>query len=321
MSTDAAALGSGARPDRCSLRGRERHDPMLGTAFPADRVLMVEQPGGWGIEGLQDSRFDPQLAARLVSTMSRRSTRVLAIRRPGRLTPDARRTWGYADTRPGHQGLVWGRFESDEELLAIDPDAVLSGEVAMAAASAAHGDTPIEPPPAFLVCAHGTHDVCCAIEGRPVAAELQRRRPGQVWECSHLGGDRFAANVLVLPLGVLYGRIGVAQVDDLLATTERRELMIGSLRGRVGLTSVAQAGLAFAHTHLGRLGVDELRVVEVRPGPEDGAEHRWTVRVETPDGALRVDVGQHPGTRDLLTCRADVPSRGWVFELVSVDAE
>ena len=35
-----------------------RGDPMLGTAFPAGRLLLIEQPGPWGRGGLRDSRFD-----------------------------------------------------------------------------------------------------------------------------------------------------------------------------------------------------------------------------------------------------------------------
>jgi len=34
--------------DRCALRAQLRGDPMLGTAFPAARLLLVEQPGPWG---------------------------------------------------------------------------------------------------------------------------------------------------------------------------------------------------------------------------------------------------------------------------------
>ena len=51
----------------------------------------------------------------------------------------------------------------------------------------------LEPEPMLLVCTHGVHDTCCAVRGRPVAAALARRWPEATWECSHVGGDRFAA--------------------------------------------------------------------------------------------------------------------------------
>ncbi|HEY7009713.1 MAG TPA: hypothetical protein VH395_12275, partial [Jatrophihabitantaceae bacterium] len=50
---------------RCALRAQLRDDPLLGTAFPASRVLLVEQPGPWGHAGLRESHFDSAVAASL----------------------------------------------------------------------------------------------------------------------------------------------------------------------------------------------------------------------------------------------------------------
>src|SRR6478752_7365342 len=56
-----------------------------------------------------------------------------------------------------------------------------------------------------------------------VAARLAALRPGQVWECSHIGGDRFAPNVLVLPHGLYYGRVEPARALDVVTAQERGE--------------------------------------------------------------------------------------------------
>ena len=62
--------------------------------------------------------------------------------------------------------------------------------------------------PLLAVCTHGRHDACCAERGRPLAAALAASRHADaVWECSHIGGDRFAGNLLVLPRGLYYGRV------------------------------------------------------------------------------------------------------------------
>ena len=39
-----------------------------------------------------------------------------------------------------------------------------------------------------------------------MAALLAERDPDAVWECSHIGGDRFAATMLLFPHGINYGR-------------------------------------------------------------------------------------------------------------------
>ena len=50
--------------------------------------------------------------------------------------------------------------------------------------------------PVFLVCTHGKRNVCCARLGVPLAQALATRHPGQVWETTHVGGHRFAANLV-----------------------------------------------------------------------------------------------------------------------------
>ena len=259
---------------------------MLGTAFPADRVLLVEQPGGWGVAGLADSRFDPGTARRLIGSLGEQGVRVLAIRRPGRNPLAAQRSWGFADSRPGRQGIVWGGYHAARELLELDPAAL---------ADQAHqaGDTR----PVYAVCAHGTRDMCCAIEGRPVATALARLCPGRVWECSHVGGDRFAANVLVLPTGQLYGRVG--DPAALASATEAGNVLPERLRGQVGLPPAAQAAVVHAQRELRLVTAGAVRVISIHGSAPDVQ----LVRLEVPDGSCTVAVQRVVGAPAMLTCR------------------
>lgn len=279
--------------DGCAARAQVREDPMLGTAFPAGRVLLVEQPGPWGQAGLRDSHFDPAVAARLEARLSRRGVRVLAIRRTGRTPHGVPRRWGFADCRPGRHSLTWGTFTADADLLAFDPDHGLPP-------GAAAG--PVEPDetPVYLVCAHSRHDVCCAVRGRPVATALSALRADRVWECSHVGGERFAANVLVLPLGLLYGRVAPIIAAEFVAAAERGEVHSPLLRGHIGLIPAAQAALGFAHTELAIARIGDLWVRGVRTEP-GGAS---VVRLHTPGGLVDVAVEVSRAAPARLTCQA-----------------
>jgi hypothetical protein len=287
--------------DRCALRAQLRGDQMLGTAFPAARLLLVEQPGPWGRDGLTTSHFDTEIAQQLIARAGRVGTRVLAIRRPGRSPRQHHRAWALADCRPGHEAIRWGTFSEDAELL----DLPLDG-------SAGEPDAR----PFFLICAHSKHDVCCALRGRPVAAALDAERPGQVWECSHVGGERFAANVLVLPLGLLYGRVLPFAAPEFIAAAEEGEVIGALLRGRIGLPSVAQAALAYAHDHLALRKADALRVDETGK-VNDGVA---VVRLTGPHGPLEVTVQVDRVAADGLTCANPGPNTYFRYRPVSVIA-
>ncbi len=92
--TDSAS--GEASPEFCAQRAELRGDPMLGTAFPAARVLLVEQPGPWGRRGLAESRFGA-LGAEVERAANRSGLRVEAIRRPGRVEETGPRRWAIAE--------------------------------------------------------------------------------------------------------------------------------------------------------------------------------------------------------------------------------
>jgi hypothetical protein len=285
--------------ERCALRAQLRGDPMLGTAFPAARLLLVEQPGPWGVRGLQDSRFPADAAHALERTAEAAGVRIQTIRRPGRTARDQLRRWALVDTRDGQESLRWGSYAEPGELIALPFD-----------------DAPGEadPEPLYLVCAHSKHDTCCALRGRPVAAALEQLRPGRVWESSHVGGDRFAANVLVLPVGLLYGRVLPFAAREFIAAAEAGEVIGALLRGRVGLPAPAQAALAFAHEHLALRRRHDLRVVATTPLGAGGS----VVRLQGPHGALDVTVQIERAAADGLTCRNPRPNQYLVYRPVAI---
>ena len=285
--------------ERCALRSQLRGDTMLGTAFPAARLLLVEQPGPWGASGLRESHFDPDVAAELERTASREGIRVQAIRRPGRTPADTARRWALVDTRDGRQVARWGTFDSDDELLYLPRDG-----------SAGEPDTA----PLYLVCAHSRHDACCALRGRNVAAALHEVRPGRVWECSHLGGDRFAANVLVLPAGLLYGRVLPFAAPEFVAAADADEVIGALLRGRVGIPPAAQAALAFAYERLALRHRGDLRLVDAGTVVDGSA----TVRLDGPHGPLEVTVQVDRGSANGLTCANPRPNQFLRYQPVAI---
>ena len=285
-------------PERCAPAAERRGDELLATAAPAERFVLVEEPGAWGRNALRESRLDTAVLAGLLARCHSANARLLLIRRAHR--PTESRRWAIADARPGSEATWWGTFESDDELSDLDPGAP-SG-------------TPTDAP-TFLVCTHGRRDPCCAGRGWPVAVALTTELPEQTWQCSHVGGDRFAANVVILPHGLYYGHV---TPDNAVAIARRHlegRVTLESLRGRSTFAPAVQAAEHFARVESGLEAIDAFRPLDVE-GRADGAV---VVRLAVGDGVRSVVVREHESEPiPRLTCGARVatPIREW--ELVDL---
>jgi hypothetical protein len=270
---------------------------MVATAPSAQRWLLVEHPGPWPVEAV-DALGDAGRAIQQRATAEQ--ARVSLVRRPGRAlsSPDVLR-FAVADLRPGREGLRWS--------------------TATDAAALASADWQVEPgegEPVALVCAHGRHDVCCAVRGRPVAAALEQRWPGRVWECSHLGGDRFAATLVLLPHGLYYGRVDPLQGHAVLERYEQRQVMPALLRGRSSLPRLGQAAQALARdAGQHRSGIDDLLPRQVRHLADDVVEVLLAgspvLRVVLRE--RRVPLGSP------ATCRSATAGVGHEYDLLSLE--
>jgi hypothetical protein len=289
---------------RCSVQAEARGDSPIATAPPAQRWLLVEQPGPWGRDALLQSRFDPAVASRLAARARAEGVRLLLVRRPDGRLADSGRRWALVDSRPGRERLTWAVRQDDADLL----DAPWDGSVGTAAEQ-----------PVYLVCAHGGHDACCALRGRPLARSLPVDDPDAVWECSHLGGDRFAANLLVLPHGLYYGQVP-GDGAEVVAATRRGEVALPWLRGRAGVSAPAQAAQHLVREKLAVLGVDALRPAAVERLTGAGAAvERFAVTLTGPDGPLLTTVESRPSEQAvLLTCHAVHPAHQRTWHLLSM---
>jgi hypothetical protein len=93
-------------------------------------------------------------------------------------------------------------------------------------------------PARLAVCTQGTRDRCCAKWGYAVYGKALQlfeagASPHQPIECSHLGGDRFAATGIVFPSGSMYAHLDEADLPTLLADEAAGRLTPATYRGRV----------------------------------------------------------------------------------------
>jgi hypothetical protein len=237
---------------RCAAASLLRHEPMAGTASTVRAFLLLENPGPWGENALRDARLPDGLGDELTARTTAAGVRVLLVRRPGRQgrSEGLRLFAAYAHhAEPWLETAVLGDVHEVHDL---DVEALGAGR--------SPGLTP-HLDPVFAVCTHGRHDTCCAERGRPVAAALAARHPEQTWEVSHIGGDRFAANALVLPHGLYYGRLDAGSATEVAAAQLAGRVSLEHLRGRSGLGMTLQyAEIALRH-HLSETALGDVRLV------------------------------------------------------------
>jgi (2Fe-2S) ferredoxin len=272
---------------RCADAARERADPLAGSAPPAHRWLLLEHPGPWRIDAVAGAGIDPDVLSRLTHTGGS-ATRILLVRRPGRIDRLAPRRWILAGL---DSPTVTGTWREDKDLL-IAADALIN-----TSAPVMPHPEPLIPNPMILVCTHGVHDVCCALRGRPVASAL----------CSHVGGDRFAPNLAVLPDGFYYGNV---DPESALATVEAYldgTVIADGLRGMARFLPPVQAAVIAAYQRFGPLGPADVTVhstEHIGPHHGHGSETFVDLVIEPLQRMVRVQVLSIRRTDAQLTCRA-----------------
>jgi hypothetical protein len=272
----------------CADESRGNDEPLYATASRVDHWILVEYRSLWSHDAFPGSGLSEQVKAHLRKQLTARPrTRLLFIRSRTR-----RRAPGFvayaATSREGEEELRGAAFDDYPDLLDID----LAG-----------GDGDRVEHPLLLVCTHGKHDPCCARYGRPLYDALaDELEPAWIWQSTHVGGDRFAGNLVCLPYGLYYGRVdrssAAGVLDDLLA----ERIQLDPYRGRSCHSFAVQAAERAVRVDTGLLGLDDLRVVAAHRR-SDGA---WTVAISARGrGIEEVDLREEAGELVHLTCSAE----------------
>jgi hypothetical protein len=310
----------GFPPMRCADAARMRGEPLHASAVRYSRFLLLEVPGAWGRSALDGNSMDPGVARQLAAKAAAAGVHVLLIRRPGRqrsadLPGDEARpkAWALADTSPDAETVSWGSWDVPADLLGVDLTAGLPAAVATAG-----------PQRLALVCTNGKRDQCCAIRGRPVAAAIAAAG-WDAWECSHLGGHRFAATIMLLPTGDMFGWLDPESAVDVLRRFDAGQLMLSHHRGRAGQPALVQAALHAAAVRLADFNRGAFRAAPPRPVLAGMTDHGglWEVEVthRTAPGEearYRVLVAESTLAPALMSCADDIPKAEARYEMLSL---
>ena len=298
----------------CSAASAARGEEVVATASQVRGWLLVEVHGAWGRDAVHDSHLGAHLPDGWKADLQLRGIRPICIRPSLDNRPEdaeTARVFFVQGARPGRtEGMIWTRtLPTLAAVRHITDDLRLGAEPT---GWERHADRVV------LVCTNGKHDPCCATEGRPVVRHLRASHwSDQVWECSHIGGDRFAANVVVLPDSLYFGRMEPAEAEALLDDHAEGRIARTWFRGRSTLRFAEQAA---EHALRHELEVDGVDDIELGPSPEPGCVRATVAGIGTVD--VRV-VRTERQLDEPLTCRGSSGQRVptyTVTEILPVDA-
>jgi hypothetical protein len=290
----------------CSELSARSGERVFGTASTGEVWLLVEYPFAWGSKAMESSALSTAIKehlAALLKTIPR--SRLLFVKQD---TPGSEGfNFFVVRSRARNPYSVRLRLTDYKDLLDVNVAAIVAGD------STEGGELTREP--LFLVCTHGKRDKCCAKFGNPLYKSLREGASGEsVWQSSHVGGDRFAANLVCFPHGLFYARVSEEEGARVASEYARGRIVLESFRGRACFAHPVQAAEYFVRAETGLVGLDDLRLA----GRERAGALTWRVRFAEPEGGKIYEAtvtSRASEFQNFITCHASEERRVTEFVL------
>lgn len=285
----------------CSDLSKDAGEPLFGTASHSKIWFLLEHPAPWGRKALLENRLPDSVREHLKTALEQiDGSRAQLIRQS--YTPNETFSFFIVHTRESAPLIRRFKVHNYEELLALDLPKLIAE---------ANHSSEWSADPVYLVCTDGNHDKCCAKYGLRAYRSLREKFGDDVWETSHVGGDRFAANLLCFPHGLYYGRVSDLEAECVIREYRKGRIFLGNYRGRVSYPKNAQIGEYFLRKQTGKYGLDSFRLVGQKSLDEEVAETSFE---STVDGSLHTIrfLRKASGVETHMTCQSE--EKGCVME-------
>ncbi len=247
-------------------------EPVFATAPRIEAWILLEYPYAHPAKALKESNLQEVIKQRLSAALDAiPHSRLLMIKKSNRkLQSDVNLILALSGAN--HPRMTRFQLKDYSDILSMDLEAAFTELVSQPDEG--------EVTPLILVCTNGKRDVCCARYGLPLFNEMKKYDRADVWQSSHMGGHRFAANVISLPYGIYYGRIPVSGARSFIEHCQSGEIDLPYYRGRTCYTAEQQAAEYLLRQHNGNFAVDDLQML----ASSQAAEDRWMVEFKSRAG-------------------------------------
>ncbi len=266
----------------CSQMSSQSGEHLYGTALEVKDWFLLEYSGVWKRDAFPESALPEEVKEHLGGFLSSfEESRIQLIGGPG--PSKGNLAFYYAHSSEFSPKLYKFEIEKYEDLLSIDlPELVETGEIEKFSC----------PERLALVCTHGARDGCCAVAGSGVYKELLKKEGLSAWRTTHVGAHRFAANIVMFPEGIYYGRVNTENLEDVVSSHLRGEIFLDCYRGRSCFSQTSQVSDYFLRREIEKLGIYDIRW-EYEKDNEDYTAVEFGVEGETTVYAIGTVVMNH----------------------------
>lgn len=299
------------QPAVCSFSSRRADEQLFGTVTQTRAWLLLEDPNPPGAKALEDSRLPQAVKEHLAGLVKQLpAARLLLIRRRAGSTAGGPRLF-VARAAESEPALYEFHLPDYDALPALDLRGLALGE----------RDAPEQrrSEPLFLVCTNGRRDPCCARWGQPVFETLAAAMGEAAWQCSHIGGHRFAGNLVCFPHGIVFGRVSPESVERVVSAYRSGRLDLAHYRGRGCYRPEAQAGEYFLRSHTGADQVEAYRLA----GSQETAAGAFELRFDAPavGKAYRLALARETAGYQVIESCGGQPAARQMFRLEGLAAD
>lgn len=229
----------------CARNSHDLNESFLGTASPFRYALVIEYHDEFPESAIIGSSLSEDLKRHILRLYEiHAAVRILLMKQSDK---QKKKRLFWADCQPGENKLWYYEFEDYKDLLALKLGETSSEWIEITEEQ-------------FFICTNGQHDPCCGKYGNDlyeVAADKKN-----VWQTTHLGGDRFAANVLALPSGVYYRRVHIQALEEMIKCHSHNKIYLPNFAGRTVYDRPVQVAEYFIREKTHLLDLDALKFVE-----------------------------------------------------------
>ena len=276
--------------DFCTVSVLENNIPLIGTASANTSVwFLLEVPQPWAAKALAENDLPDHVNETLQQWVeSTPKSRAVFIKKNNKPVPSP--ILYVAITEDRDQQIYRFNLKADYADLADVPlQSILDGRP--------DGAAMLMEEPIYLVCTNGKRDNCCSKFGLPIVKAFEEVGEENVWQCTHLGGHKFAAVVGVYPAGLYYQLFNPADVGPFRQAISQNQLPLKGLRGRTAYPGVAQAAEYFLRQHTKNNQADAYKLLNV----ENLVDH-WQITFQNGVTQHAVELTQTLSEPELSGC-------------------